>query len=66
VKGAAHPLPAIPLLVFAGIDLLLALMLLLVSGFSAGFFLVAAIGVALALAGWVGLRSLPRRDGDDE
>ena len=55
-------LPVIPLLIFAGIDLVLALALFLVSGFSVGFVLVAAIGIGLAAAGWIGLRSLPAPD----
>jgi hypothetical protein len=54
--------PVIPLFVFAAIDLVLALMLLLGDGFSLAFVLVAAIGIALALWGWLGLRSLPARD----
>jgi hypothetical protein len=56
------PLPVIPLLVFAAIDLLLALALLLVGGFSLSFFAVAVIGVALALLGWIGLRNAPERE----
>jgi hypothetical protein len=58
-----RPLPVIPLFVFAGIDMLLAIMLLLVGGFSLSFFVVALIGGVLALLGWIGLRSLPERDG---
>ncbi len=42
------PLPAIPLLIFAGIDLVLALLLLVAGGFSVQFLAVAAIGLALA------------------
>jgi uncharacterized membrane protein YedE/YeeE len=53
------PLPVIPLFVFAAIDLLLALALLLVGGFTISFLVVGAIGVVLALLGWVGLRSMP-------
>jgi hypothetical protein len=56
------PLPVIPLFLFAGIDLLLAILLLLVGGFSISFFVVAAIGAGLALLGWVGLRTVPQRD----
>jgi hypothetical protein len=56
------PLPVIPLFVFAGIDLLLALLLLLVGGFSLSFFVVALIGAGLALVGWIGLRTVPERD----
>jgi hypothetical protein len=56
------PLPVIPLFVFAGIDLLLALALLLVGGFTLSFLVIALIGIALALIGWVGLRSLPERE----
>ena len=61
-KTERKPLPVIPLFVFAGIDLLLALMLLLVGGFTLSFFVVAAIGAGLALAGWIGLRTVPERD----
>ena len=56
------PPPVIPLLVFAAIDLLLALALLLVGGFTLSFFVVGAIGIVLALLGWIGLRSLPEPD----
>ena len=56
------PPPVIPLFVFAAVDLVLALMLLLVGGFSLAFLLVAAIGIGLAIWGWLGLRSLPARD----
>jgi hypothetical protein len=59
VSDGARRLPVIPLLVFAGIDLVLALALFLVSGFTVGFVLIALIGVGLAAAGWIGLRSLP-------
>jgi hypothetical protein len=45
------PLPAIPLLIFAAIDIALALMLLAAEGFSAGFVVVVAIGLGLAGAG---------------
>jgi hypothetical protein len=55
-------LPVVPLFVFAAIDLVLALAMLLVGGFSVGFLLVAAIGVGLAVAGWIGLNRLPRPD----
>lgn len=53
-------LPPIPLLVFAAIDIVLALLLLLAGGFSIEFWLVLLIGLALAVAGWIGLRSGPR------
>jgi hypothetical protein len=46
-----RPLPAIPLLVFAAIDIGVALLLLAAEGFSAGFVIVAAIGLGLAGAG---------------
>ncbi len=45
------PLPAIPLLIFAAIDLVLALLLLAAGGFSIQFLAVAAIGLALAGVG---------------
>jgi hypothetical protein len=61
-KSDRKPLPVIPLFVFAGIDLLLAIMLLLVGGFSVSFFVVALIGAGLALAGWIGLRTVPPRE----
>jgi hypothetical protein len=44
-------LPAIPLLLFAAIDLVLALLLLVAGGFSLEFLVVAAIGLALAGVG---------------
>jgi hypothetical protein len=49
-------LPAIPLLVFAAIDVALAFFLLVDGGFTGAFFIVAVIGVVLALAGWFALR----------
>ena len=45
------PLPAIPLLIFAAIDLVLALLLLVAGGFSIQFLVVGAIGLALAGVG---------------
>jgi hypothetical protein len=62
VTDQARHLPPVPLLVFAGVDLVLALALFLVSGFTIGFVVIAAIGVALAAAGWIGLRNLPEPD----
>ena len=44
-------LSALPLLLLAGIDLVLALLLLLGSGPSAAFFAIFAIGLALAAVG---------------
>ena len=41
-------LPAIPLLIFAAIDLVLALLLLVAGGFSIQFLVIVAIGLALA------------------
>jgi hypothetical protein len=49
--------PPIPLLIFAAIDIVLALFLLLADGFSAGFFIIAAIGVLLAALGLRSVRS---------
>jgi hypothetical protein len=51
------PLPAIPLLVFAAIDLLVAFFLLVDGGFTIHFALVAAIGIALAAAGLLAVRT---------
>jgi hypothetical protein len=45
------PLPAIPLLVFAAIDIVLALLLLLAGGFSIQFAVIGLIGLALAAVG---------------
>jgi hypothetical protein len=45
------PLPAIPLLIFGAIDLVLALLLLIGGGFSIQFLVVVAIGLALAGVG---------------
>jgi hypothetical protein len=42
------PLPAIPLLIFAALDIAVAVLLLAAEGFSPGFLVVAAIGLALA------------------
>jgi len=50
--------PVIPLLIFAAVDLGLALILLIGDGFSVEFLLVAAIGLALA---GLGLRGFNRR-----
>jgi hypothetical protein len=55
-------LPVVPLFLFAAVDLVLALAMLLVGGFSVGFLLVAGIGVGLAVAGWIGLNRLPSPD----
>ena len=53
------PLPVIPLFLFAAVDLVLAFVLLIDGGFTLHFALVAAIGIALAAAGWFGLRWRP-------
>jgi hypothetical protein len=53
-------LSAVPLLIFAGIDLVLALFLLLGSGLSVEFLLIAAIGTVLAAIGFVKLYRKPR------
>jgi hypothetical protein len=51
--SARHgPPPAIPLLVFAAIDIVLALLLLVAGGFSIQFLVVGAIGLALAGIGF--------------
>ena len=52
-------LPPIPLLVFAAIDVVLALVLLLAGGFTIQFWLVLLIGLGLAVAGWIALRDAP-------
>ena len=51
--GGVAPLP---LLIFAAIDLLIAFFLLVDGGFTIHFALVAAIGVVLAVLGWLALR----------
>jgi hypothetical protein len=51
------PLPAIPLLIFAAIDLAMALVLLASGGFSLGFLVVVAIGLGLAGVGLWGVFS---------
>ena len=53
------PVPVVPLLVFAAIDLALALFLLLDGGFTLHFWLIALIGVALAIAGLLAGRRRP-------
>jgi hypothetical protein len=55
---AVKRVPVIPLLIFAVVDLALALILLIGDGFSIEFLLVAAIGLALA---GIGLRGGSRR-----
>ena len=55
-EPAVKRVPAIPLLIFAAADLLLALFLLVDSGFSLEFVLIAAIGVVLAAFGLRGSR----------
>ena len=57
-EPAAKRAPAIPLLVFAAIDLALAFFLLVDGGFTIHFLLVAAIGLGLAA---FGLYSVSRR-----
>ena len=52
-------LSAVPLLIFAAIDLVLALFLLLGSGLSVEFLLIAAIGSVLAAIGFVKLYRKP-------
>ena len=59
-EQAKPPVPVIPVLVFAAIDLVLAFLLLVDGGFSIHFWLVAAIGIALAT---VGLFAVWRRAG---
>ena len=54
-EPAAKPPPTIPLLLFAAIDLLVAVFLLLDGGFTIHFWLVAAIGFALAGLGLYGV-----------
>jgi hypothetical protein len=51
-----RPAPAIPLLIFAAIDLALALFLLADGGFTLHFGVVFVIGLALALLGYLALR----------
>jgi hypothetical protein len=53
------PLPAIPLLLFAAIDLLLAFFLLIDGGFTLHFAVVAVIGIVLAAAGLLAVRTRP-------
>ncbi len=53
-------LSALPLLLLAAIDLVLALVLLVGSGLSGGFFAILAIGTALAAIGFVRLHRAPR------
>lgn len=57
---AKPPLPAIPLLVFAAIDLILAFLLLLAGGFTLSFLVVALIGLGLAAVGLVAVYRQPR------
>ena len=53
-------LSAVPLLLLAAIDLVLAFALLLGSGFSGAFFAIFAIGTALAGIGFFRLYRVPR------
>jgi hypothetical protein len=52
-------LSAVPLFLFAAVDLVVALVLLLDSGFSLAFFLIVAIGLVLAALAYVRLRAAP-------
>ena len=54
-EPAAKPPPAIPLLIFAAIDIAIAVFLLVDGGFTTHFWLVAAIGVVLAGLGLYGV-----------
>ncbi len=56
--GGIAPLP---LLLFAAVDLMLAFFLLVDGGFTIHFVLVAAIGVGLAVLGWMALRRSGRQ-----
>ena len=56
-EPAAKRAPAIPLLFFAAIDILVAFFLLVDGGFTLHFWLVAAIGLALAGMGLAAGRS---------
>jgi hypothetical protein len=56
-EPAAKRVPTIPLLIFAAVDLVLAFLLLLDTGFSVEFWLIAAIGVVLAVLGLRGVGS---------
>ena len=51
-----RPAPAIPLLLFAAIDLGLAFFLLADGGFTPSFGVIFAIGLVLALLGYLALR----------
>ena len=55
-------IPPIPLLVFAAIDLAVAFLLLVNSGFTWAFALVAGVGIALAVLGLWGLSNGPAAD----
>ena len=55
-------IPPIPLLVFAAIDLAVAFLLLVNSGFTWAFALVAGVGIALAVLGLWGLYNGPAAD----
>jgi hypothetical protein len=59
------PPPSIPLLLFAAVDLVLALLLLLGSGFSVPFLVAAVIGTVLAVLGLRGVRQLAQDPGPD-
>ena len=54
------PFPAIPLLLFAAIDLIAAFFLLLDGGFTIHFVLIALIGIVLAAMGLVAVHRRPR------
>lgn len=54
------PAPAIPLLVFAAIDLVLALLLLVAGGFTLQFGAVFVIGLGLTVLGFLALRKNAR------
>jgi hypothetical protein len=60
--GQQPTIPAIPLLVFAAIDLLVAFVLLVNSGFTWAFALIAGIGIVLAALGLWGVYRGPAAD----
>jgi len=58
-RGPDQRLSAVPLLILAAIDLVVALVLLVDSRFSVAFFAIAAIGIALAVIGFLKLFRQP-------
>jgi hypothetical protein len=61
-RSWSQQIPVIPVLAFAAIDLVVAFLLIVNSGFTWAFALIATIGVGLAVLGLWGLYHMPAGD----